>query len=55
MSIVGGALIPLPLGWISSEVNIQVAYAVPLVCFVVIFFYGWKGYQVKETRELVLN
>ncbi|RYF82505.1 MAG: L-fucose:H+ symporter permease [Chitinophagaceae bacterium] len=52
MSIVGGALIPLALGYISSEVNIQVAYAVPLVCFVVIFFYGWKGYQVKTAPGL---
>ncbi len=47
MSIVGGALIPLALGWISNEVNIQLAYAVPLVCFVVIFWYGWRGCQVK--------
>lgn len=48
MSIVGGALIPLALGYISSEVNIQVAYAVPLVCFFVILYYGWKGYKVNE-------
>ncbi len=48
MSIVGGALIPLALGYISNEVNIQVAYAVPLVCFFVILYYGWKGYKVKE-------
>jgi FHS family L-fucose permease-like MFS transporter len=39
MSIVGGALIPLALGYISKEVNIQVAYAVPLVCFFVILYY----------------
>jgi FHS family L-fucose permease-like MFS transporter len=50
MSIVGGALIPLALGYISKEVNIQVAYAVPLVCFFVILYYGWKGYKVKEVK-----
>jgi FHS family L-fucose permease-like MFS transporter len=50
MSIVGGALIPLALGYISSEVNIQVAYAVPLVCFFVILYYGWKGYKVKDVN-----
>lgn len=33
MSIVGGALIPLVLGYISRNTNVQVAYSVPLVCF----------------------
>jgi FHS family L-fucose permease-like MFS transporter len=47
MSIVGGALIPLVLGYISRNVNIQVAYAVPMVCFFVILYYGWKGYKIR--------
>lgn len=47
MSIVGGALIPLALGYISKEVNIQVAYIVPMICFIFIFYYGWKGYKIK--------
>jgi FHS family L-fucose permease-like MFS transporter len=57
MSIVGGALIPLALGYISSQVNIQVAYSVPLICFFVILYYGWKGYRVKEmdADKLVAN
>lgn len=49
MSIVGGALIPLALGYISRQVNIQAAYSVPLVCFVVILYYGWKGYKVNTS------
>jgi FHS family L-fucose permease-like MFS transporter len=36
MAIVGGALIPLVLGYISRNINVQVAYSVPLVCFFVI-------------------
>jgi FHS family L-fucose permease-like MFS transporter len=47
MSIVGGALIPLMLGYISRNINIQVAYSVPLVCFFVILYYGWKGYKIR--------
>jgi FHS family L-fucose permease-like MFS transporter len=47
MSIVGGAFIPLLLGYISRNINIQVAYAVPLVCFFVILYYGWKGYKIR--------
>jgi MFS transporter, FHS family, L-fucose permease len=49
MSIVGGALIPLALGYISNKVNIQAAYSVPLVCFMVILYYGWKGYKVDTS------
>jgi MFS transporter, FHS family, L-fucose permease len=48
MSIVGGAIIPLALGYISRNVNIQVAYAVPLICFFVTFYYGWRGYRVQH-------
>ena len=33
MSIVGGALVPLALGYISRNANIQIAYVVPLICF----------------------
>jgi FHS family L-fucose permease-like MFS transporter len=48
MSIVGGALLPPVLGYISDSTgNIQLGYIVPLICFVVIFYFGWKGHQVK--------
>lgn len=41
MSIVGGALIPLVMGKMSDILgNIQVAYVVPLVCFVVVWWFG---------------
>jgi FHS family L-fucose permease-like MFS transporter len=46
MSIVGGALIPLALGYMSRNINIQIAYSVPLICFFVILYYGWKGYKI---------
>lgn len=49
MSIVGGALLPPVLGYISDLThNIQIGYIVPLICFVVVGWYGWKGYRVKE-------
>ncbi|MEO8173341.1 MAG: L-fucose:H+ symporter permease [Sediminibacterium sp.] len=47
MSIVGGALLPPVLGYISDVThNIQLGYIVPLVCFVVVFWFGWKGHRV---------
>ena len=51
MSIVGGALIPLGLGYISRQVNIQVAYLVPLSCFLFVFYYGVRGYMVTQTSK----
>ncbi|MCZ4222476.1 L-fucose:H+ symporter permease [Pedobacter rhodius] len=46
MSIVGGALLPLSLGYISDLTkNIQYGYLVPLLCFIVILFYGWKVWK----------
>ena len=47
MSIVGGALMPPILGYISDLTqNIQLGYIVPLVCFAFIFYFGWKGHKV---------
>lgn len=47
MSIVGGAIFPLIMGRISDISSIQVAYSVPLVCFFIVLYFGWKGYKVK--------
>ncbi len=48
MSIVGGALLPPVLGIISDATpHIQYGYIVPLICFVVVFYFGWKGHKIK--------
>jgi MFS transporter, FHS family, L-fucose permease len=48
MSIVGGALIPLAMGRIADIThNIQNGYIIPLICFIVVGYFGWKGYKVK--------
>jgi FHS family L-fucose permease-like MFS transporter len=39
MSIIGGAIFPLLMGYIAIS-NIQLAMGVPLVCFVVVLAYG---------------
>jgi MFS transporter, FHS family, L-fucose permease len=50
MSIVGGALIPLAMGRIADIThNIQNGYIIPLICFIVILFFGWKGYKIKNS------
>jgi MFS transporter, FHS family, L-fucose permease len=44
MSIVGGAIVPYVMGSFAST---AMAYSVPLICFVVVFLFGIKGYKVR--------
>lgn len=59
MSIVGGAFFPLIMGWISDATggNIQVAYVIPLLCFVVILFFALRQRAVapQGSEKLVLT
>ena len=50
MSIVGGAVCPLAMGYISDVSNIQNAYIVPLVCLLFIAYFGWRGYRVENEQ-----
>lgn len=50
MSIVGGAVMPFVMGTVADKQSTAMAYIVPLVCFVVVFFYGGWGYKRKETK-----
>jgi FHS family L-fucose permease-like MFS transporter len=48
MSIVGGAFLPLVMGYISDKTgSMQNAYIVPLLCFAVVLYFGWRGYKEK--------
>ncbi|MFM7839639.1 MAG: glucose/galactose MFS transporter, partial [Chitinophagaceae bacterium] len=48
MAIVGGAVFPLVMGFISDATgSMQKAYIVPLLCFVVVAYYGWRGHRIK--------
>ena len=49
MSIVGGAILPRIFGLISDATgNIQMGYLVPLVCFMVVAYFGWRGSVIKS-------
>jgi MFS transporter, FHS family, L-fucose permease len=53
MAIAGGAVLPLLLGRVADVTNnIQYGYIVPLVCFIVVAWYGLKGYVVKTTTGM---
>jgi len=49
MSIVGGAILPRIFGFITDSTgNINLGYFVPLIAFLVVAFFGWKGCKVKN-------
>jgi FHS family L-fucose permease-like MFS transporter len=46
MAIVGGALLPYIMAWISQHGGIAVSFAAPLACYVVIAAFSW--YHVRR-------
>lgn len=53
MGIVGGAVIPWLLARVSDYINIRVAYLVPLICFVYIFYFALKNIKVKTVQPAI--
>lgn len=51
MSIVGGAIMPFVMGMIADNRSTALAYAVPLFCFLVVAWYGWRGYKTNTTAN----
>jgi FHS family L-fucose permease-like MFS transporter len=45
MAIVGGALIPLLMGYFADTIGIQTAFFIPLLGYVYILYYGIKGFK----------
>jgi MFS transporter, FHS family, L-fucose permease len=50
MAIVGGAIIPVAMGWIADHASLLYAFTLPLVCYLYIAYYGRKGHQPVEQR-----
>ncbi len=50
MAIVGNACLPQLTAYIMhrNEHNYQIAYIIPLICFIFCAYYGWKGYKIKD-------
>jgi FHS family L-fucose permease-like MFS transporter len=50
-AIVGGAIFPVVQGVFADRIGIQQAFFVPILCYLYIAFYGWKGYKARFARE----
>jgi FHS family L-fucose permease-like MFS transporter len=51
MAILGGAVLPAIMGRISDATNIRTAFAVPLVCYLYIFYFAVNGYKPGNARS----
>ena len=47
LAIVGGAIIPLFQGILADAIGIQLAFVLPMVCYLYIAYYGIKGSKVR--------
>ena len=47
MGVVGGAFFPFLMGQIANH-DVAKAYYLPIICYLVIFFFGYKFYKVKK-------
>jgi len=47
MAIVGGAIIPLMQGALADSIGIQLAFILPLLCYLYIGYYGISGSKVR--------
>lgn len=52
MSIVGGALMPYLMGLLADERTTAFAYLIPMGCFIVVAWYGAKGYRMNAVKSV---
>ncbi|MBJ8745423.1 sugar MFS transporter [Citrobacter farmeri] len=52
MAVIGASAIPLLMGLVAREMSVELAYAIPVVCFAYVGWYGWKGSQLMQRFHL---
>jgi len=48
MAIVGGAVVPLAMGFLADRIGVQHAFLLPALCYLFILFYGLRGSRVTS-------
>ncbi len=49
-AIVGGAIIPVAMGWCADHFGIHRSLLLPLLCYLFIIYYGWRGYRIAPSE-----
>jgi FHS family L-fucose permease-like MFS transporter len=52
MAIVGGAVVPYLLGVLADRIGLQHAFALPLLCYAYIVFYGLSGSKIRTSTPV---
>ena len=48
MAIVGGAIVPVAVGWLADQYGLQHSFLLPMLCYLFIVYYGLRGSHVRE-------
>lgn len=51
MSVVGGAIGPLAMGWVGDNFSITAAFAVPLAGFIVVLAFAWHSFLKSKHQQ----
>jgi FHS family L-fucose permease-like MFS transporter len=49
MAIVGGALVPMLMGWIADVASMRIGMVVPFVCFVLVGLYATVWQKLEKS------
>jgi FHS family L-fucose permease-like MFS transporter len=55
MAIMGGAIMPKLMGYLGDQYNMSVSFALPLVCFSVVCFYGFGWSRLSHATGPTLS
>jgi FHS family L-fucose permease-like MFS transporter len=47
MAIVGGAIVPVVMGYFADHIGLSLAFFVPVLCYAFIVHYGFVGHRVR--------
>lgn len=50
MTVAGGAVCPMLMGWIADISNMAAGFTIPLACFAAVLMFALKGYKVKPVN-----
>lgn len=51
LAIVGGAIVPLLQGFAADGIGLQASFALPLICYLYIVYYGFTGFRPASLRQ----
>ena len=49
-AIVGGAAIPVLMGYLADRFGIHHSLVLPLLCYLFVIYYGWRGYRIAPNE-----